>query len=62
MGKKEYIKPDISVAPIEQDDLMAASPFGQADTMPNGKDIEYECEANETIIPMSKKTNLWGEE
>ena len=62
MGKKEYIKPDISVAPIEQDDLMAASPFGQADTMPNGKDIEYGGDANETIIPMSKKGKLWEEE
>ena len=53
MGKKEYIKPDISVAPIEQDDLMAASPFAQADTMPNGKDIEYEGEANKNLIKNS---------
>lgn len=62
MEKKEYTKPGISIAPIELDDLMAASPYAQTGTMPNGKQLEYEGEANETIIPMSKKGNLWGEE
>lgn len=63
MEKKEYIKPGISITPIETEGLMVGS-LGEATvSMPNnGPGIVYGGDANETIIPMSKKGNLWEEE
>lgn len=63
MEKKEYIKPGISITPIETEDLMVGSP-GQAtvNTPNNGPVIENCGVANGDIIPMSKKGNLWEEE
>lgn len=62
MEKKEYIKPGITITPIETEDLMAGS-LGEATvSMPEGPGIVSGGVANETIIPMSKKGNLWEEE
>ena len=63
MEKKEYIKPGISITPIETEDLMAGS-LGEATvSMPNGQNLEYVGDADgTTFVPMSKKGNLWEEE
>ena len=62
MEKKEYIKTGITITPIETEDLMVGSPGKATGSMPNGQNLEYVGDANETIIPMSKKGNLWEEE
>ena len=62
MEKKEYIKPSISITPIETEDLMVGSPGKATVNTPNGPDIENCGVANGSIIPMSKKGNLWEEE
>ncbi|MDD6592609.1 MAG: hypothetical protein PUE86_11505 [Prevotella sp.] len=61
MEKKEYIKPGISITPIETEDLMAGSPGKATVSTPNGQNLEYGGDAY-GIIPMSKKGNLWEEE
>lgn len=63
MEKKEYIKPGITITPIETEDLMAGS-LGKTpvSTPNNGPDIKNGGVANGDIIPMSKKGNLWEEE
>ena len=62
MEKKEYIKPGISITPIETEDLMVGSPGKATVNTPNGQNLEYGGDAYENTIPMSKKGNLWEEE
>lgn len=63
MEKKEYIKPGITITPIETEDLMAGSPGKATVSTPNnGPVIEFVGYGDENTIPMSKKGNLWEEE